>query len=94
MKSIDHGFFNNRYFSEKQTTMKAAEILLRYMDELQKFVRMLNGYIDQGLEFLTRAKEWVETVVQYIEQAIDSLVKYVGGRKTELKHMNDDYMFV
>lgn len=74
--------------------MKAAEFLLKYMDELQRFVRMINGYIEQGLEWLNRAKEWVENAIQYIEQAIDSLVKYIGGRKTELKHMNDDYMFV
>ncbi len=74
--------------------MKAAEFLLKYMDELQRFVRMLNGYIEQGIEWLNKAKEYVELAINYIEQAIDALVKYVGGRKTELKHMNDDYMFV
>ena len=74
--------------------MRAAELLLKYMDELQRFVKMINNYIDQGLEWLQRAKGWIDTAIEYIEQAIESLVKYIGGRKTELKHMNDDYMFV
>ena len=74
--------------------MKAAEFLLKYMDQLQNFARMLNGYVDQGMEFLNKVKEYIELAINYIEQAIDALVKYIGGRKTELKHMNDDYMFV
>ena len=78
----------------KEKTMKAAEILLRYMDEVQRFARMINSYIDMGIDFLMKLKKYVDMAIQYLEQAVDALVKYLGGRKTDQKHMSDDYMFV
>lgn len=74
--------------------MKTAEILLKYMDEVQRIVEIINGYIEKGIEVFQRAKEWIQSVIAYIEQAIDSLVNSMGGRPSTIQHMQEDYMFV
>lgn len=74
--------------------MKTAEILLQYMDEVQRIVEIINGYIEKGIEVFQRAKEWVQQIIAYIEQAIDSLVNSIGGRPSTIPHMQEDYMFV
>ena len=74
--------------------MKTAEILLKYMDEVQRIVEIINGYIEKGIEIFQRAKEWVQRIIAYIEQAIDSVVESMGGRPSTISHMQEDYMFV
>ena len=74
--------------------MKTAEILLKYMDQVQHFVEIINGYIEKGLDFFQQLKEWIQKVIAYIEQAIDSLVESMGGRPSTIEHMREDYMFV
>jgi len=74
--------------------MKTAEILLRYMDQLQRIVAIVQDWVDTASEFFLRIKGWIEKAVAYIEQAIDALVSSVGGRKTDLSLLTDEYMFV
>lgn len=75
--------------------MKTAEILLQYMDELQRIVGYLNTWVDKGTEFFLKVKAWVGKVVEWIEQAIDALVQSVGGRKTHTSQLlSEDYLFV
>lgn len=74
--------------------MKTAEMLLHYMDELQKIVGYINTWLEKGTEFFHKAKAWVEKVIAWIEQAIDALVDSIGGRKTDLRLMSEDYLFV
>lgn len=75
--------------------MKTAEILLQYMDELQRIVGYLNAWVDKGTEFFLKIKAWVGKVVEWIEQAIDVLVQSVGGRKTHTSQLlSEDYLFV
>jgi len=75
--------------------MKGAELLLGYMDELQRIIEVINSYIDKGIELFHKAKEWVEKIIEYISRGIDYLVSAVGGRKKP-DHLveADDYMFV
>jgi predicted PurR-regulated permease PerM len=74
--------------------MKTAEMLLHYMDELQKIVNYINTWLEKGTEFFLKAKAWVEKVIAWIEQAIDALVQSIGGRKTNFQLMSEDYLFV
>ena len=74
--------------------MKTAEILLQYMDELQRIVSVIQRWVDTASEFFLKFKAWVETVIEYIERAIDLFVQSIGGRKTDLSLLTDDYLFV
>ncbi|HLA55834.1 MAG TPA: hypothetical protein VK623_07020 [Flavobacterium sp.] len=74
--------------------MKTAEILLHYMDELQKIVGVINSWLEKGMDFFQKVKAWVQKVIEYIEQAIDALVQSMGGRKTNLNLMTEEYLFV
>lgn len=74
--------------------MKRAELLLEYMDELQRIIEVINTYIDKGLELFRKAKEWVEKIIEYIARGIDYLVSAIGGRKTDHLVLADDYLFV
>lgn len=75
--------------------MKTAELLLRYMDELQRIVGYINTWVDKASEFFLKAKAWVMKVVEWIERAIDALVQSVGGRKTQTEHLlSEDFLFV
>lgn len=74
--------------------MKGAELLLHYMDELQKVIEVINTYIDKGIELFQMAKEWVQKIIEYLGKAIEYLVSAVGGRKTDHLQTADDYMFV
>lgn len=75
--------------------MKTAELLLRYMDELQRIVGYINTWVDRASEFFLKIKAWVMKVVEWIEQAIDSLVQTVGGRKTQTSQLlSEDFLFV
>lgn len=75
--------------------MKGAEMLLGYMDELQRIIEVIHSYIDKGIALFHKAKEWVEKIIEYIGRAVDYLVSAVGGRKKR-DHLveTDDYMFV
>lgn len=75
--------------------MKGAELLLSYMDELQRIIEVINSYIDKGLELFQKAKEWVEKIIEYIGRGIDYLVSALGGRKRP-DHLvgAEDYLFV
>lgn len=74
--------------------MKGAELLLGYMDELQRIIEVINSYIDKGMELFRTAKEWVEKIIDYIGRGIDYLVNAIGGRKTDHLVLADDYLFV
>ena len=74
--------------------MKTAEILLHYMDELQKIVGVINSWLEKGMDFFQKVKAWVQKVIEYIERAIDTLVQSMGGRKTNLNLMTEEYLFV
>jgi len=74
--------------------MKTAEVLLNYMDYLQKIAGIINSYADKGLEIVHKIKLWIQKIVDYIEQAIDALVQSIGGRKTESVLMTEEYLFV
>ncbi|RZJ66502.1 MAG: hypothetical protein EOO50_09765 [Flavobacterium sp.] len=74
--------------------MERAQLLLGYMDELQRIIEVINSYIDKGIELFHKAKEWVEKIIEYIGRGIDYLVNAVGGRKTDHLVVADDYLFV
>ena len=78
----------------KYKAMKTAEFLLHYMDELQRVVGYINDWVDKASDFFQKVKAWVVKVVEWIEKAIDLLVQQIGGRKTNLHHLQDDHMFV
>jgi hypothetical protein len=80
--------------TSKSKAMKTAEFLLRYMDELQRIVGVINDWVDKASEFFLKVKEWIVKVVEWIEQAVDVLVQQVGGRKSTSHLMSDDYLFV
>jgi hypothetical protein len=75
--------------------MKRAELLLGYMDELQRIIEVINSYIDKGMDLFRKAKEWVEKIIDYIGRGIDYIVSAIGGR-TGADHLQlaDDYLFV
>ncbi len=68
--------------------MKTAEILLSYMDELQKFIELINGYVEKGIEFFLKVKTWIQKIIGYIEQGIDALVDSIGGRKPKVDFLD------
>ncbi len=74
--------------------MKGAELLLTYMDQLQRIIETISSYIDKGMEYFQMAKEWVEKIIEYIGKGIDYLVSAIGGRKTDNLQIADDYLFV
>jgi hypothetical protein len=74
--------------------MKTAEILLSYMDWLQKVAGIINTFVDKSLEIFQRLKLWVQKAIDYIERAIDSLVESIGGRRTDFRLMTEEYLFV
>ena len=74
--------------------MKRAELLLGYMDELQRIIEVINSYIDKGIEFFHKAKEWVERIIEYVGRGIEYIVSAIGGRKTDNLKVADDYLFV
>lgn len=73
--------------------MKKAEILLEYMDELQKFIETINSYLEKGAVLISKLMEWVEKIIGFIKTGIDYLVNSIGGRKDNLQ-LVDDYLFV
>ncbi|HEX9979492.1 MAG TPA: hypothetical protein VGB50_02880 [Flavobacterium sp.] len=73
--------------------MKAAEILLKYMDRLRDFFEILDSYINMGIQYLGEGKKWLEKILDYIDQAITSLVEATGGRKPDARHP-EEHMFV
>lgn len=76
--------------------MKRAEILLNFMDSLQAFIERIHDYIDQGLVFFEKAKEWVMKILGYLEQGIDRLVEAIGGRSNsqDFLEFQEDDLFV
>ncbi|HEY0045441.1 MAG TPA: hypothetical protein VGB44_01880 [Flavobacterium sp.] len=74
--------------------MKAAEILLKYMDRIKHFIQILDSYLEQGLDWITTAKQWIERALDYLESAIDSLVEQLESRKPDLQQQTEDHMFV
>jgi hypothetical protein len=57
-------------------------------------VGIIQDWVNTASEFFLRVKAWVEKIIGYIEQAIDSLVQSVGGRKTDFSQLQDDHLFV
>ncbi|OYU79776.1 MAG: hypothetical protein CFE23_12225 [Flavobacterium sp. BFFFF1] len=74
--------------------MERAQILLTLMDKIQKFITVINGYIEQGIEVFIKVREWIQKIIGYIEQGIDRLVSAVGGRKEDLLLFHEDDLFV
>ncbi|RZJ31354.1 MAG: hypothetical protein EOO48_02370 [Flavobacterium sp.] len=75
--------------------MKTAEFLLKWMDEIQRFMSFINTWVDKGSAILQTAKVWVQKAVDWIERIIESLVETTGGRKTHTSQLiSDEYMFV
>lgn len=91
--SVDNAYFS-RNKNQKNKPMKTAEILLHYMDELQKIVNIINSWLEKGVDFFQKVKVWIETVIDYIERGIDALVQSMGGRKTDFSLMAEEYLFV
>jgi|GEM_PF-2060253 len=103
MRFTENSQKSNAYFSNKDnltitlkhTLMKGAELLLGYMDQLQRVIEVINSYIDKGLELFHKAKEWIEKIIEYIGRGVDYLVAAAGGRnKPDHLVTADDYMFV
>lgn len=81
--------------NEKIRPMKTAELLLNWMDELQRFMSYINNWIEKGSELFQKAKMLVQKAIDWIEQIIDTLVQSVGGRKTHTSQLlSEDYLFV
>lgn len=74
--------------------MKNAEILLSFMDQLQKFIETIGSYIETGIEYFMKARDWVQKILSYIEQGIDRLVDAIGGRKQDFLEFHEDDLFV
>ena len=76
--------------------MKAAETLLRYMDRLHDFFEMITSYFDMGIEYLQQAKVWLEKILHYIDQAINSLADITDSGKDGIRHNGEEqhHMFV
>ncbi len=97
-KSI--AYFSDMFESNNNTntfTMKGADLLLSYMDELQRIIEVINSYIDKGLDLFRQAKEWVERIIEYIGRGIDYIVNALGAKRpSRVDHLveADDYMFV
>ncbi|AWI25541.1 hypothetical protein [Flavobacterium pallidum] len=74
--------------------MERAQILLTVMDKLQKFMQVINEYIEQGIEIFHKIRDWFVKIIGYIEMGIDRLVSAVGGRKEDFLHFHEDDLFV
>lgn len=74
--------------------MERAQILLTVMDKLQKFMQVINEYIEQGIEIFLKIRDWFVKIIGYIEQGIDRLVSAIGGRKEDLLLFHEDDLFV
>jgi phage-related protein len=74
--------------------MERAQILLTLMDKIQKFMQVINEYIEQGIGIFHKIKDWVVKIIGYIEQGIDRLVSAIGGRKEDLLLFHEDDLFV
>ncbi|MBF0693948.1 MAG: hypothetical protein IR153_02685 [Flavobacterium sp.] len=74
--------------------MKAAEILLSYLDKIKHFIQILDSYLEQGLDWITTAKQWIEKILDYLEGAIDSLVEQLEAHKPDLQQQTEDHLFV
>jgi len=73
--------------------MKAAEILLRYMDRLHDFFEILDSYLDMGMDFFSKLKVWFEKILNYMEQAINALADTIGIKKGDSRH-SEEHLFV
>ena len=100
MKCINGGPFINSYFSVKYlTNLKSAimnqiaEFLLKHIDRLRNLFEWIESYIDSGIMYLNQAKHWLEKILHYIEQALNTLSDATGHRKVDSRH-NEEHLFV
>ncbi|AWA29666.1 hypothetical protein HYN48_05960 [Flavobacterium magnum] len=74
--------------------MERAQILLTVMDRLQKFMQVINEYIEQGIEIFLKVRDWFTKIIGYIEKGIDRLISAVGGSKEDFLLFHEDDLFV
>jgi len=74
--------------------MKIAEVLLKYMDRLHDLFEFIDKYLDMAVEYIHSAKAWMEKLLQYLEQGINTLAKMVDRNVDNLKHSTEDHLFV
>jgi hypothetical protein len=74
--------------------MKIAEVLLKYMDRLHDLFEFLDKYLDIAIEYIHAAKSWMEKILNYLEQAINTLAKATEKKFDENKHSTEDHLFV
>ncbi|MBF6607491.1 MAG: hypothetical protein ITG00_02000 [Flavobacterium sp.] len=72
--------------------MKKAELIVGYMDKLKAFIEFVDSYLDLGLEFLHKAKVYIQKIIELIQKGVDYLVENMGGRPDN--QIGDDYLFV
>lgn len=74
--------------------MKRVDIIMTFMDELQKLIGFINECIEKGIELFVQARIWVEKMIEYLEIRIKNFIDNVRGRTSNLLEYSDDYLFV
>ena len=93
--------FNNSYFSVNYLSLilksdimnQIAEFLLKHMDRLRDIFEWIDSYIDTALMYLGQAKKWLEKILHYIEQALNTLSEATGAKRADLRH-TEEHLFV
>jgi hypothetical protein len=71
--------------------MKTAEMLLQFLDRVKNFLRTINSYIDVAIEYMGVARQWIEKVLDAVENGLKSLADKL--HKHDLR-ANEEHMFV
>jgi len=74
--------------------MKIAEFLLKHMDRLHDLFEWIDSYLDMGIMYLNQAKKWMEKILHYIEQALNTLAEVTASKKTDSRHGSEEHLFV
>ena len=73
--------------------MKTAETILHYLDKIKGLLSTIDSFLDTALEYMTEGKKWLEKMLDYVEQWLNSLAEKVG-KTNENRHLNEEHMFV
>ncbi len=73
---------------------KIAEFLVKHMDRLHDFFEFIDSYLDMGIMYLNQAKRFMEKILHYIEQALNTLAQATAQKGTDSRHNPEEHLFV
>lgn len=73
---------------------KIAEFLVKHMDSLHDLFEWIDSYLEMGILYLNQAKHWMEKILHYIEQALNTLAQATAKKGGDYRAAAEEHLFV